>query len=194
MREPLARGGRERHSPERPVRARPGARGHSPELYAHLRDNPYDLVVLVGLSAALVFGLRNVPPDGRVVLIPGRAGDRSSWLPVYDEAFRRADVMLVPTETERKLVARRSVDDGRAVNVGFALRVSSLSAETDPVVGVDMPYVLVVGDWTSSSGMPVPTAGRLACTRPSRHRDRLRRPEARSCLGGPDESRRTAPS
>ena len=128
--------------------------GHSPELYAHLRDNPYDLVVLVGLSAALVFGLRNLPDDGRVVLIPGRAGDRSSWLPVYDEAFRRADAMLVPTETERKLVARRSgTDDGRAVNVGFALKVSSLSAETDPVVGVDMPYVLVVGDWTSSSGL-----------------------------------------
>ena len=128
--------------------------GHSPELYAHLRDDPYDLVLFVGLSAALVFGLRNLPDDARVVLIPGRAGDRSSWLPVYDEAFRRADAMLVPTETERKLAGRRSgTDDGRAVNVGFALKVSSLSAETDPVVGVNMAYVLVVGDWTSSTGL-----------------------------------------
>ena len=159
--------------------------GHSPELYAYLRDNPYDLVVLVGLSPVLVFGLKSLPDDRRIALIPGRAGDRSSWLPVYDEAFRRADAILVPTARERKLVARRAgMDDGRAVNVGFALRVSSLSAETEPVLGVDAPYLLVVGDWASSRGLNgfLRQAGLLGHERPEiglvfagRRHDLLRR-------------------
>jgi glycosyltransferase involved in cell wall biosynthesis len=133
------------------VRARGG---RSPELEAYLRSNAYDAVVLVGLRSATLFALGSLPADRRLVLIPGCQADQALWLPVYDDAFHRADTMLVSTAVEQELVARRAGgDDRRVANVRFALQVSTLSAATDPVAAIDAPYVLAVGDWRSSIGL-----------------------------------------
>lgn len=128
-----------------------GAGGHSPALYSHLQDEDYDVVLFAGYqSAATYLGLRALPTRCRVALWPAARNDPLFHLPIHDETFARADVVLACTASEEALVRARLNGFGRdrTARVSFALSVNSLATETTPHgYDEDYRYLVVARDW-----------------------------------------------
>ncbi len=126
------------------------AGGDSPELFAHLRSLPYDVVVFAGCATASTYwGLEAVAGRRRTVLVPGAIDDPVLAIPAVVGVLRGVDAVLVTTDHEADLVARCGAGPARERlhNVGFVLQVADLSSRTAPY-GFDAgPTFVVAGDW-----------------------------------------------
>jgi hypothetical protein len=131
--------------------------GDSDELYQHLSTSSYDLVVLVGIdSPACSFGCRHIPRDTRIVLVPATMDDRALLFRTHDEAFERAERIVVWSEMERSVIAARSPNPERVTTLDFVIGVNSLATTTEPHDFERQAYVVVAGDWSR-----VPSVDRL---------------------------------
>jgi hypothetical protein len=123
--------------------------GDSPELYRHLRETPYDLVVFVGLhSPATYWGARAVPEGRRVMLVPATADEDLAWLDIHGDTLQRAERIIVATETERSIWSERLRDEGSIDSINFLVGVNPLARLTDPHDFDRQRYVIVADDWT----------------------------------------------
>jgi glycosyltransferase involved in cell wall biosynthesis len=125
--------------------------GDSPALYDHLRRTPYDLVVFVDHhSPATTFGVRALPDDRPMALVPAATDAVLVGLPIHQEAFDRSRRILVSTESELTLLSDRLDPSvaGRAENVGFVFGVNTLAQRTEPRDYDEHPFITVVADWT----------------------------------------------
>jgi glycosyltransferase involved in cell wall biosynthesis len=130
--------------------------GDSLELYRHLRSHPYDVAVFVGYhSPASCWGVRAVPDECRVVLVPGARDESTLWLRIHDGIFERADKILVCTDSELSKITERLGGDqaGRLENVGFVVGVNSLARTTEPHDFDRRRYVVVPRDWTRTANV-----------------------------------------
>jgi len=124
--------------------------GDAPELYDHLRSKRYDLTVFVGYhTPATYHGVRVLPDDRRVALVPASRDDSTAWLRIHDEIFERAERILVCTESERAWIGERIGADAlpRLENVGFVVGVNSLGQRTEPPEYHGQRYVIIAQDW-----------------------------------------------
>jgi glycosyltransferase involved in cell wall biosynthesis len=124
--------------------------GDSPELYRHLREAAYDLVVFVGFhSPVTCWGVRSVPEGRRVVLAPAAGPDRTLWLRIHQEVFDRAESIIVCTETERATMVERLGQSwaNRIENLGFVVGVNYLARSTEPHDFEDKRYVVMAQKW-----------------------------------------------
>ncbi len=122
--------------------------GDSDELYQHLSTSSYDLVVLVGTEfPAACFGARHVPRNTRIVLVPATMDDRTLPFRVHDEAFQRADRIVVWSEAERAVIAARQADPDRVAVLDFVVGVNRLAVTTEPHDFDRQAYVVVIADW-----------------------------------------------
>lgn len=131
--------------------------GDSDELYQHLSASSYDLVVLVGLdSPAVCFGARHIPREARVVLVPATMDNQTLGFQVHNDAFERAERIVVWSEAERSVVMSREFDRDRMAVLDFIVGVNPLAATTEPHDFDRFAYVVVAADWTR-----VPSTERL---------------------------------
>lgn len=123
--------------------------GDSPELYRHLRETPYDLVVFVGLhNPATYWGARAVPEGGRVVLVPATTDEDVAWLGIHAETLHRAERLVVATEGERAMWTERLGDEATIDTINFLVGVNPLARLTDPHDFDRQRYVIVAENWT----------------------------------------------
>jgi len=127
------------------------APARSPELLDLLAVEPYELVVFADWSAASTFeGVRHVAANTRVALLPLAVPDPLLDLPIYDEVFDRADVIVTLSDAERIRMADRSGRAADVVRQRVPLRINPL-AHRDPPPGYDgAPTVVVARDWDSA--------------------------------------------
>lgn len=124
--------------------------GDCQPLYAHLRDDNYEIIVIAGYQAGTIITNRSDVLRGRrVVLVPLAREEPSIYLRPYDEIFNNAERILVMTQTEVDLVKRRLSKCARArvYNVGFAVQVNQLAAATVPNGFDDKQYIVVARNW-----------------------------------------------
>lgn len=122
------------------------AGGDSGDLFAHLKENGYDVVIFAGYKfASTKFGMALVPPSTRVVLLPLAKDEPLLWMPTYDAVFSRPDRILVTSQTEELILRKRieGSERARVTNVRFFLNVNQLSADTDPAGTSDGSFLLV---------------------------------------------------
>lgn len=132
-----------------------GLGGNSEALFDYLSRAEYDVFVFAGFrSASTVFGMRHVPRGRKIVLLPLARATSILDLEVFDEVFARPDSILVLTDTERDLVAGRAGRGDRITNIGFALKVHEIAADTVPPDHTSNPYVLFVKDWQKTRLLP----------------------------------------
>jgi hypothetical protein len=127
--------------------------GESPELCAHLSATPYDLTVFVGVHAPVTAaGVKALADHRRFAVAPATVDARIVSLRLHDETFQRADRILVSTEFERSLIARRVGETGekKIESVGFIIGVNPLGRTTEPPEFDGRSYLLVPGDWSGS--------------------------------------------
>jgi glycosyltransferase involved in cell wall biosynthesis len=131
--------------------------GYAPELYEHLREGDYELVVIIGYhSPAAHWGVAALPDEQRIVLVPAMRTTATLPLPAHDELFSRAERILVCTERERRATASRIGADrsDRIENIGFLVGVNALARTTQPYDWSDGDWVVVIGNWFESSPEP----------------------------------------
>ncbi len=131
----------------------------SPDLRAHLRREPYDVLVIAGYAAApMIEDARSA----RVVVAPLARDEPSFYLRIYDPLFERAAAIVVFTDCEKRLVYRRLGDDSasRVHNVGFVIHANRTAAGTPATASSDDPFILVARDWNEP--FPVTWLARLA--------------------------------
>jgi glycosyltransferase involved in cell wall biosynthesis len=148
----------------------------SPELRAHLRHETYDVLLVAGYAAApLIEDAR----CKRVVLLPLARDEPLLHLSVYDSLFERAAAIVVSSESEGRLVARRIARDAdpRVRNVGFVIRSHRGAAAAASPDSTESPFLLVARDWRER--FPIAWLSRLA------RMLRLRFDDLRICLAGP---------
>ncbi|MEA2627191.1 MAG: hypothetical protein QOD06_3236 [Candidatus Binatota bacterium] len=124
--------------------------GHSPELYDALRADGYDLVLFAGYRfASTCFGVQAVGPGARVALLAMARDEPLLRFRAYRPLWERVQRVLVVSEHERELVRRRlGHRDVPVHDVGFALRVHPLAAETEPAGWSGEPGLVIARDWT----------------------------------------------
>jgi len=123
--------------------------GDSPDLYRHLQETPYDLVVFVGLhSPATYWGARAVPDGRRVMVVPATVDEDVAWLGIHRDTLQRAERVIVATETERSIWSERLGDEGSIETINFLVGVNPLARLTDPHDFDRQRYVIVADDWT----------------------------------------------
>ncbi len=148
----------------------------SPGLRAHLRREPYDVLVVAGYGAApMIEDSRRA----RVVLAPLARNEPSLYLQVYDPLFEHAASIVVFTDSEERLVRGRiGVDSASRVrNVGFVIQSNRAAAGATSPVPSENPFILIARDWSE----PFPTAW-LARLAKGLNR---RFPTLAVCLAGP---------
>ena len=155
--------------------------GDSPGLYHHLRTTPYDVTVFVGVHTPVCYsGVRALPDRRPFVLVPGTRDEHVLRLRIHDEAFERAERILVCTESERAWVGQR-VGAGaadRIENTGFVVGVNSLGARTEPPAFDGRHYLVVLGNWHGG-----PADNRVL--RWARHVEDEVDPDIQLCFAGP---------
>jgi hypothetical protein len=123
--------------------------GDSPELYRHLRETPYDLLVFVGLhNPATYWGARAVPDGRRVILVPATTDEDIIWLGLHGETLQRAERLVVVTEGERMMWRERLGGEASIDTVNFLVGVNPLARLTDPHDFDRQRYLIVAEDWT----------------------------------------------
>lgn len=123
--------------------------GNSPDLFSHLREVKYDLVVFAGYSfASTRFGLDYVPASTKVILLPLAREEPLFWMPTYDSVFSRPDRILVTTRTEELLVLGRIGDSQRerVFDIRFVLNVNRLAFDTSPAGRRRKSFVVAGGE------------------------------------------------
>jgi glycosyltransferase involved in cell wall biosynthesis len=123
--------------------------GDSPELYRHLRQTRYDLLVFVGLHNPVTYwGAKALPDDRRMMLVPATTDEDVIQLGVHNETLERAERLIVSTEHERSLWTERLVGERKIENIQFLVGVNPLARHTDPHDFDRERYVIVAQDWT----------------------------------------------
>jgi glycosyltransferase involved in cell wall biosynthesis len=76
-------------------------------------------------------------------------------LRIHDEVFRRAEQILVCTETERQAMLDHLGSDSvdRLRNIGFTIGVNSLARSTEPHDYDGRSYIVVARDWTRTASV-----------------------------------------
>ena len=148
----------------------------SPELRAHLHRETYDVLLVAGYAAAPMIEEARCK---RVVLLPLARDEPSLHLSFYDSLFDRAAAIVVSSDSERRLVARRIARDAdpRVRNVGFVIRSNRSAAAAASTDSTEGPVLLVARDWRVR--FPIAWLTRLA------RMLRLRFDDLRICLAGP---------
>lgn len=132
-----------------------GLGGDSEALFDYLSRAEYDVFVFAGFRpASTVFGMSRVPRGRKIVLLPLARATPILDLDAFDEVFARPENILVLTDTERDLVAARAGGGDRITNIGFALKVHEIAADTVPPDHTSNPYVLFVKDWHKTRLLP----------------------------------------
>lgn len=122
--------------------------GAAPELTRLLHNGDYDFVVFAGCSAGTVSGMRCLAPEVPVAFVPLGTHSPIAWLAMLDEAFVRADVVLVFTEGEEALVRQRlTTSPGKVLNIRFVFRVHELAYGNSPHGYEVADRVVVLADW-----------------------------------------------
>jgi glycosyltransferase involved in cell wall biosynthesis len=130
--------------------------GDSAKLYQHLRETPYDVVVFVGLhSPATYWGVRAVPDQRRVMLVPATTDEDLAWLGLHAETLQRAERLVVGTEGEREMWAERLGGEAVIDTVHFLVGVNPLARLTDPHDFDSQRYLIVAEDWTRPVSPPL---------------------------------------
>jgi glycosyltransferase involved in cell wall biosynthesis len=123
--------------------------GHSPELFQHLRQTAYDLVIFVGLhTPATYWGAQAIPEGGRMILVPATTDESVIWLGLHGKTLERVERVVVSTEHERLMWADRLGADDRIENINFLVGVNPLARLTDPHDFDRQNYLIVADDWT----------------------------------------------
>jgi hypothetical protein len=148
----------------------------SAELRAHLRGEAYNELLVAGYAAAPLIEQARCK---RFALLLLAHDEPSLHLPVYDSLFEQAARIVVSSECENRLVARRIAheDDPRVRNIGFVLRANPGEASTASRDAVESPFLLVAGDWRER--FPIARLSKLSETLRRRFAD------LRICLIGP---------
>lgn len=131
--------------------------GYSPELYEHLRDTRYELIVVIGYhSPGAYWGVASLPDDQRIVLVPAARNTATLALAAHDELFSRAERILVCTERERRAITSRVGADrpDRIENISFLVGVNALARTTQPYDWSEGDWVVIIGNWFESSPDP----------------------------------------
>jgi glycosyltransferase involved in cell wall biosynthesis len=148
----------------------------SAELRAHLRRETYDGLLVAGFAAA---PLVDQARWKRLVLLPLARDEPWLHLPIYDPLYEQAARIVVSSECESRLVARRIAReaDPRVRNVGFVIRANPGAAGTASRDAAESPFLLVARDWRER--FPIAWLSRLAGALRRRFAD------LRICLAGP---------
>jgi len=129
------------------------AGGESPELFAHLASLPYDVIVFAGCATASTYwGLQAVGGRRPMVLLAGAVDDPPLWMAAVGDVLDGVDAVLVTSDYEADLLARRapSLEPARVHDVGFVVEVAELSVRTPPFGFDGRATVVVAGDWNES--------------------------------------------
>lgn len=123
--------------------------GDAPDLYTFLRAMPYDVVVIVGLhSPAAYWGVKNLPDDRRLVLVPAAVEEELIWLELHSATLERAERVVVFTKGEQATWTQRLAKDaGKIEHIRFLVGVNPLARDTDPQDAGSGRYVILPGDW-----------------------------------------------
>lgn len=132
-----------------------------PELLAHLRDSAgrYDLALFfTALYHPTAAGLRACPLPS--VLVPTLHDERSMYLPLFHDVFRKPACILWNCRAEQRLAEKlygAGVAPGRVCGVGIAVPAlaPSVSDTTLSQLGIRGPYLVFVGRVTRSKGFHV---------------------------------------
>ena len=122
--------------------------GDAPTLYDHLRATPYDATVFVGLQSPVAcFGIRVLPEDRPVFLVPGAIGATPA-LRIHEFCLGRAERILVCTETERRQVVGRLGGErpDRVQDTGFVVGVNTV-VQPEARQKDEEQFVVIARDW-----------------------------------------------